>query len=242
MVIAGYAAAAVFIPYSIGWFVSMHVEVRKVIAPVIPGLEDVLRSHFGHDEYVPYQDLKNGVVANKKLDDEDSFDTRRQQEMIEAMNQEEVPVQVHVFNDGGMVTETRQMPGKTLATPDKLLPDAASSSAVALDFDDLPSSADSSFTDELSAQSEMVKEKLADQIYSSWYYQPPSDPQERKKAQQATVQDIEVSRLEYTIEQLQNELSSVNSVRDIDDMRDELAKMKSELRSLRWKRRLGVAN
>mmetsp|Transcript_2091 Transcript_2091/g.3312 ORF Transcript_2091/g.3312 Transcript_2091/m.3312 type:complete len:305 (+) Transcript_2091:186-1100(+) len=237
MVLAAYAAASVFIPYSIAWFLSMHVEVRQAIGS--PALDEMLRSHFGEDEHTSYQDLKNGVLPRKKLGDEDFFEARKQQKSIESLSGEEVPVEIHVYQDGGMVTTTAMLPGTKLATPDNLLSDG-NVGVVAVDFEDLPSDVETTLFDGLESESGFTTESLTQQTYSSWYYQPPSDPQERRKVQQASKQDIEVTRLEYTIQLLEREIVDVNSTRDIDDMKQELTNCRSELRNLRWKRRLGM--
>jgi hypothetical protein len=238
VILTGYAVAGIFIPYSIGWFLSMHANARRMAAKVIPGLETILRSHFGHEEYTPYQDLKDGTVPEKKLDDEDPFDLRRQQELIEALIQEETPVHIHISKDGGTVSKFSKFPGTTLATASRVAPEA-SDGEVALDFDDLPAEDDG--PSEQSSYLTVSPETLTDQVYSMWYFQPPQEPQDRQKLQQSTEHDIEISRLEYTIKNLEMELKDINSTRDIDEMQEELSKCRSELRNLRWKRRLGMS-
>jgi hypothetical protein len=239
MVLSAYAAAGVFIPYSFGWFLSMHADARRAVTSVVPGLEEVLRSHFGHAEYTSYQDIKDGVEPKMKLDDEDTFAVRRQQVFIEELNQDETPVQIHVFKDGGMVTTSASLKGTTLATSSDLLQEG-NGGTVAVDFDDLPSNETSLF-DDLATGLSLSADSLANHVYSTWYYQQPANSQERKNVQQASQQDIENTRLEYTIQKLEQDLTDINSTRDIDDMQQELAQCKAELRNLRWKRRLGMA-
>ena len=48
--------------------------------------------------------------------------------------------------------------------------------------------------------------------------------------------ELEVMRLEYVAATLEAELSSITSTRNIDDMQQELANAKSQLRRLRWKK------
>lgn len=237
MVLGGYAAGAIFIPYTIAWFLSMHVELRRVIGS--EGLNEMLRSHFGDDEHTSFQDLKNGVVPKKKLEDEEFSEVRQQQVTIEELNEEEVPVEIHVFQDGGTVTTTARFPGTKLATPEVLLSNGTEG-VVAVDFEDLPIDVETSISDDLETGSGFTTESLTQQTYSSWYYQPTNAPQEQKKVQQVSHQDIEISRLEYTIKQLEHDIVDTNSTRDIDDMKQELANSRTELRNLRWKRRLGM--
>ena len=111
---------------------------------------------------------------------------------------------------------------------------------VAVDFDDLPSNETSLF-DDLATGLSLSADSLANHVYSTWYYQQPANSQEQKNVQQASQQDIENTRLEYTIQKLEQDLIDINSTRDIDDMQQELAQCKAELRNLRWKRRLGMA-
>ena len=75
--------------------------------------------------------------------------------------------------------------------------------------------------------------------FSSWYYH--SAPLQLPEMKQTSKHDIEILRLEHTIDQLQKELQNPStSARSIDDMNEELSKAKGQLRSLKWKRRLGM--
>lgn len=237
MILAGYAFASVFIPYSFAWYLSMDKRVRLIVESVVPGAEEILRSHFGHSEYTSYQDLKEGVEPKKKLDDEDPFLLRKQQEFIEELSKEDTPVQIYVIRGGDIVSTKATFKGDMLATSNNLMPEGHDGT-VAIDFDDLPSK-EPTLVDEMASAFAQSSGAVANHVYSHWFYQPPSDPQERRKLQQSSLQDIEVSRLEYTIKKLEEELNDTNSTRDIDEMRQELAECKKELRSLRWKQRLG---
>lgn len=239
MIIAGYALASIFVPYSFAWYLSMDARIRHLVTSAVPGFEDILRSHFGHEEQTPYQDLKEGIKPKKKLDDEDTFIVRRQQEVIEDLTNEVIPVKVFLFNGGSMISTEATFKGTTLATSSNLLP-KGSDGTVAVEFDDLPVH-EVTVLDEIAAGFQTYSDSRADHIYSYWFYQPPTNPQEKRKTQQSSVQDIEITRLEYMIKTLEGDLKDVNSTRDIDDMQLELARCKSELRSLRWKKRLGWA-
>jgi hypothetical protein len=238
IVLSAYAFAGVFIPYSFAWYLSMDERLRRVVTSVFPGSEDILRSHFGHDEYTSYQDLKEGVEPKKKLDDEDPFVIRKQQELIDQLNKEETPVQIYVIRGGDIVSMRATFNGDLLATSQNLMP-AGHDGRVAIDFDDLPSE-EPTLVDDLATGFSQSSTSLANHVYSYWFYQPPSDPQELRKVQQSSLHDIEVSRLEYTIKKLEEELNDINSTRDIDEMRQELAQCKKELRNMRWKKRLGL--
>lgn len=239
MIITGYALASIFIPYSFAWYLSMDARIRHLVTSVVPGMEDILRSHFGHEEHTPYQDLKEGIQPKKKLDDEDSFAVRHQQEVIEELGNEVIPVKVFLFNGGSMTSTEATFKATTLATSSNLMPEGRDGT-VAVEFDDLPSNEETGL-DENANGFVTHSDSGANHIYSSWFYQPPTNPQERQKVRQSSLQDIEITRLEYMIKTLEGDLKDVNSTRDIDDMQQELARCKSELRSLRWKKRLGWA-
>ena len=237
MILTGYALASVFLPYSFAWYLSMDAQTRQVVTSVVPGLEDILRSHFGHEEHTPYQDLKQGIEPKKKLDDEDTFAVRCQQKEIEELKSEAIPVKVFVFSGGHMISTEATLKGTTLATSTNLLPEGRDGT-VAVEFDDLPSK-EPTVLDEIATGFPTFSDSRASHIYSYWFYQPPANPQESRKVQQSSLKDIEITRLEYMIKMLEGDLKDINSTRDIDDMQFELARCKSELRSLRWKKRLG---
>eukprot|EP00547_Thalassionema_nitzschioides_P018190 CAMPEP_0194241614 /NCGR_PEP_ID=MMETSP0158-20130606/7426_1 /TAXON_ID=33649 /ORGANISM="Thalassionema nitzschioides, Strain L26-B" /LENGTH=263 /DNA_ID=CAMNT_0038976545 /DNA_START=133 /DNA_END=924 /DNA_ORIENTATION=- len=239
MVFAGYAAASIFIPYSIAWYLSMHKEAREVISNVIPGFEEALRSHFGVEEQISYQDAKNGARPNLKFIDEEEFSVRKQQKEVTRLVGEDVPIQIHVHKNGAFITDSTKLPGRTLAKAANLSESA--DSKIALDFDDLATNDTVASYDLMdSIHVESIEESSGNAVYSMWYYQPPNVAVEHQKLRNTSAQEIEMSRLEYTIESLEKELKDINSTRDLDDMRQELMKAKSELRSIRWKRRLGL--
>lgn len=241
MVLAGYAAASIFIPYSIAWYLSMNKEARQVISTVIPGFEDALRSHFGVEEQISYQDVKNGARPNLNFVDEEEFAVRNQQKEIAKLAEEDIPIQIHVYKDGASIINNTKFSGSTLSRSADLQESA--DSTIALDFDDLTSkNTMTSYNLMDSIPIESTEDPSRNVIYSTWYYQPPNVPVERKKIQNASSQDIEMSRLEYTITSLEKELQDINSTRDLDDMRQELMKAKSDLRTIRWKRRLGLSD
>jgi hypothetical protein len=93
-------------------------------------------------------------------------------------------------------------------------------------------------------------------IFSSWHYQPPANVPETSSSSggnkgnsnkgsnnnkgnsnssaNVTMDDIERSRLEYTVSELQRQLKDPNCLRSVDDMMDELKVAKAELSKLKW--------
>jgi hypothetical protein len=74
------------------------------------------------------------------------------------------------------------------------------------------------------------------QVFSTWHYfqtPPPS------RIQGPSDFEVQVSRVEYQIAQLERDLKDPNCHRDIDDMQQELKSAKDELSRLKWKRWLG---
>jgi hypothetical protein len=94
-------------------------------------------------------------------------------------------------------------------------------------------------------------------IFSSWHYQPPanvpdtsgsgsgsgnkgnnnskgSSSNNHTSSSSMTMDDIERSRLEYTVAELQRQLKDPNCLRSVDDMMDELKVAKAELSRLKW--------
>jgi hypothetical protein len=92
-------------------------------------------------------------------------------------------------------------------------------------------------------------------IFSSWHYQPPanvpdsggnnnkgsnnnannsSSNNNNNTSSSVSMDDIERSRLEYTIAQLQHNLKDPNCLRSVDDMMDELKEAKADLSRLKW--------
>ena len=52
--------------------------------------------------------------------------------------------------------------------------------------------------------------------------------------------DMKEAALQYEIDRLQAQVKDRTTMRDLDDITQELKQAKSELRSLRWKKRLRV--
>ena len=82
------------------------------------------------------------------------------------------------------------------------------------------------------------------QVFSSWFYVPTQQQQQQQQQQNQQNRDIDmdISRLEYTVQELEKNLKDPTCTRDMDEMSSELRKAKRELSSLRWKRRLGFSS
>jgi hypothetical protein len=241
VILTGYVVASIVVPYSIGWYLSMNASIRKIVESYIPGFEDILRSHFGHEEYVPYQDRREGLLKlpPRRLEDEFPTVVRKQQDIIETHLNSQISLKIHEIDSGQVISTTEvTLPGSMLATASQLLPNG-NSKDVAIDFlDDENVSQDTSYD-----ISPSMNSMFDTSIYSHWFYQPPkpttSNSESRKvSSRNTTVYDNDISRLEYLIQTLEHDIRDINSTRDIDDMQQELLRYKSELRSLRWKKRL----
>lgn len=88
--------------------------------------------------------------------------------------------------------------------------------------------------------SELIK---STNIYSKWHYQPsaPLSQQQTKVNQdyrKLSEEDMQVAELEFALSQLEKQLKDHTTMRSFDDIKDEIRQTKSELRKLKWKRRL----
>jgi hypothetical protein len=80
------------------------------------------------------------------------------------------------------------------------------------------------------------------QSFSTWYHvhQPEDQQASGKNSTSSTDTEIELSRLEYLIADLEKNLKDPTCTRDIDEMMAELRRTKRELSALKWRRRLGL--
>jgi hypothetical protein len=250
--IAGYAMAAVFVPYSIAWFAASNGPVRDLLSSVIPNLDEYLRHHFGHEEHDPhrllsYYERQQGEEPKYQLDGEPTFRERLQYEQAEALKRSQVKVRVRVDGDTDSLVETA-LPGSIPARSEAILKAIGKEgTSVALDFGNVISDSPEEEEDELtpdpptSTQDEFPLEHQT-YMYSMWHYLSPMQQlQQQEASPRMSSRDIDLSRLEHEIQQLQDDLNDVNCIRDIDDMTRELKEKKSALRNLRWKRRLGIS-
>ena len=88
-------------------------------------------------------------------------------------------------------------------------------------------------------------------IFSAWHHvvmmAQPTDNKDRSSSKGSGIgnnvmsrDELRMSQLEYEIELLQKQLKDHTTMRDLDDIQQELKQAKSELGKLKWKRRLRV--
>jgi hypothetical protein len=168
---------------------------------------------------------------------------------------------------GGLKANEKTLIG-LLKGSSKVSVDPSSSTTVAIDFDDdynnsdpnslynegfqttpntlamsQPSSEGTSY--EMAPASENAAAPLLQktQSFSTWYHVPTQGGQQASGSSGASSSndtEIEVSRLEYVIADLERNLKDHTCTRDIDEMMTELRRSKRELSALKWKRRLGL--
>jgi hypothetical protein len=252
------------------WFLSMHEPSRKTVDSVVPGVEQRLREYFGmvqHDG-IAYPDVVAGVVPIVyQLDGEPPLQERTQQGNIQQLLHADVPVTMTLDTNAGTVTKKVVLPGTVPVTPEALLATATSTTTttnrVAVDFEDVDPIVPTTVDDgtltmddsSLSNNNNNNNNPITQQhhTYSSWFYQAPAPPptsstsstttaSSRSSSSSTTMSnmELEICELEYTVATLEAELNNTSSTRNMDDMRQELAEAKSQLRSARWKKRFGL--
>jgi hypothetical protein len=190
---------------------------------------------------------------------EPGFVQRQQQRRVDELDQSDVKVTIRVFENSNGVTQSSQdfvqsIPARTLANAQNLwaavkgavqnAKDATTTVAVDFEDDDDTSSSDSSeitmqdYGQDASAGNPAKALLKKTQIFSSWLYVSPAQQQLQQEEKTSDV-DMTISRLEYTVAELQRSLKDPTCTRDMDEMADELRNAKKELSGLRWKRRLG---
>jgi hypothetical protein len=254
MQLAAYAAGAVFVPYSTVWLISSNPTLRELFKDILP--MDTIRGHFGEMEWdaQSYQDKLSGEAPDRgysRLPEEMPLAERRKQAKIEELNSAQVTVNVYLLDSSSSQTTIRS-PGSVPANPEKLLELLGSQvehakGSVAIDFEEdqdnnYSSNASDLYADDVN-QDFTLEDPTKDLLrqthtFSTWYYQRPV--QEEQQVGKVTDRDMEISRLEYTIDKLQKDRKDPASTRDMDDMAEELQQAKSSLSKLRWKRRLGM--
>ena len=79
-------------------------------------------------------------------------------------------------------------------------------------------------------------------IYSLWQYHPPKVDIDTatnvNPVLRMSSMDIELSRIQYEMDLLQQELQNQHQQRPIDDIQEEIRKLKSLKRQLQWKKYL----
>ena len=263
--IAGGVAACIFIPYTLVWMVTSNPTLRQFFGPFIP--LDRLRKHFGvlewdSQSYTDQQEEDEDASLLLPEDGfyqfpvEDSYLVRQQQETIEELENETITATIYLLGDP-QIQETKQVPASIKANPRTLaeLVGAAAASGpattecatrVAVEFianDSVQEERDSAVSglDMSPVENKPTRSLLQRMsVYSTWHYAPTfgteEDPGNPKN--KATEVDIDVLRLEYTVEKLEQDLRDPNCTRDRDEMQAELKQARRELSRRKWKRRL----
>lgn len=267
VLITGYSLAAVIIPYSLTWTITTNETLRTELFRRYPAVEPILRRHFGTLEWdhQPYVE----VVArheHEKIDahyymlkSELPFRQRIKEERIEANCLAPLKVRVCTYNDDGSLLDC-----SNVTTPDGTIParreslfqllgkpdvlDKQQHVVVTAEFEDDDVTTTTADLAEMESSSpsaagggggELLDHKLSlsqmTQVFSIWHYFQRSI----QRIQGPSDYEVEVSRIEYSIAKLENDLKDPNCHRDIDDMQNELRSAKKELRNLKWKRWLG---
>lgn len=248
---AGYTMAAIFIPYSIAWFLASNGSARALVVHSSQIMDDLLRHHFGEQEQDVnyYQTMHEGLEPHYQLDGEASYKERCQEEEIQALNSTDVKVRVRI-NGGDDFVDT-VVSGTTPARVQDILSaigkeslQTSNDTVVAIDFGRVVGDANETQDGQLTSEDTIVVSLEADtlitretNIYSLWQYITSTKQQEEKPRFSSS--DTEIARLEHEISQLQSDLRNVHCTRDRDDMERELRQCKSALRNLKWKRRFG---
>jgi len=259
----------VLIPYLAIWLITSNPTLRNVLGPFLP--MDKFRSHFGSLEwdvqsYVDEMETgeENEVVNVEyyQFPDEPSFRDRQQQKKIDALNETDVQVAIYVSDsDGHQSEELKTVPANVRANAKSVLElakgmtgessSSGSTVSVAVDFeDDEEKSSESSGlmaddmlldgSSELDSKATIHPLLKETQTFSSWFYVPQQQPTQEKAPSTPDI-DMDISRLEYTVSQLEKSLKDPTCTRDMDDMAAELRQAKRELSGLKWKRRLGFS-
>jgi hypothetical protein len=247
--IAGYVAAGIFIPYTTVWFIVSNPTLREMFQDILP--LDKLRKHFGEPEW----DAQGYVDQNSETLDtsyyhfplELSFKERQIEAAVKKRDAGDLTANLYLVGDHEL-QKTANVKGSTRANRDCLAELMGASSedraSVAVDFEEDSTEEDSSDFSSGSMEDLMPQEdpilhlKQRTHTFSSWYHiSNQNNQQEQPKMSQV---EVDVSRLEYTIADIENSLRDPNCTRDIDNMTTELREAKRELSKLKWKRRLGM--
>jgi hypothetical protein len=176
-----------------------------------------------------------------------SFKERQIEAAVKKRDAGDLTANLYLVGDHEL-QKTANVKGSTRANRDCLAELMGASSedraSVAVDFEEDSTEEDSSDFSSGSMEDLMPQEdpilhlKQRTHTFSSWYHiSNQNNQQEQPKMSQV---EVDVSRLEYTIADIENSLRDPNCTRDIDNMTTELREAKRELSKLKWKRRLGM--
>jgi hypothetical protein len=245
--IAGYVAGAIFIPYTAVWFILSNPTLREMFQNILP--LDQLRTHFGEVEwdaqsYADKEELLDTGYHHFPL--EWSFRDRKMEQEIKKRDATTLTANLYLLGNHEM-QQTKQVKASTMANRQNLqevfgLSSTDAKAPVAVDFQvDAPDEVDEfELTEDFLTQEDPTLQlRKHGHTFSSWYHV--SAPNQAQEQQPTMSQiDYEVSRLEYTIAELEKNLKDPNCTRDIDDLTTELRDAKRDVSKLKWKRRLGM--
>ena len=221
---------------------------------------------------VSYEDAQNDILQEEKaeipigyyqLNEEAPYRERQQEATLQQLEQEPVTLNIHLVGEETSSIHKTVQQGTAKANFDTLRDLAGtqenSHQALAVDFED--STASSSDTTSMNgSETEQESSSFAAQdnspadpllhqthTFSTWYYARPAaatdqDPGSKASKNNNADDEINIMRLEHTIEELNKSLKDPMGTRDIDDMTAELKQAKKDLSRLKWKRRLGICN
>ena len=201
-------------------------------------------------------------IGYYQLNEEAPYRERQQDATLQQLEQEPVTMNIHlVGEETSSILKTVQQ-GTAKANFDTLrdlagTQDSSRHQALAVDFEDSTSfssdttSMNGSETEQESSSFAAQENGPADPLlhqshtFSTWYYARPAastdqDPGSKVSKNNNADDEINIMRLEHTIEELNKSLKDPMGTRDIDDMTAELKQAKKDLSRLKWKRRLGM--
>jgi hypothetical protein len=255
VVYGAYAAMALFLPYTAAWFLSTNERLRRRVLPdraAAPLLES-MRHHFGVPDWQCLSEPETLVVhpMPHKFVDEPTARLRQQQAWIQRYCAEgTVWVQITSRGAEGIAPVppvVLELPASTRASPAalaKVVP-VVMRPPLALDCVDLSDETEpeNSKSEEVAASPDRTPMVPILSIYSLWHYQaplsaPPSEPSAAAASgSRWSPGALELSRVNYEIDQLQAELQQASqSHRSIDDLQAELARWQRARRRLQWRR------
>jgi len=260
--LAGYAAATIFIPYSLLWFALSNPTARQQLEAIAPDLVDNprIRQHFGELEWdvQAYGDKDDELIPQYyQYPGEVGWREREKEVNAQERNKGEVEANLYLQYGGTSSVETKKVASSILANPESLKQAFGvsddSDARVALDFPSDDVSTEVTSDGELTLSDQLSTDFVEDDpsrflrrerhTFSSWHYVPSLSAEEKKvqeKNQRMSELDVDIARLEYTIDELERDLKDPNCTKDRDTMNEDRSKARSELRKLKWRRRLGM--
>ncbi|GAX09659.1 hypothetical protein FisN_19Lh124 [Fistulifera solaris] len=255
-----YVSAGTLIPYFGLWFVSSNTTLRDMLLPVndeSSAFMKWVRAHYGQED-VHAASYCDNTEKEYRLLDELSAAERAQEQQKQKMDQQKIHVNVGFVTEHmgayHLATEMKEhtLPGSLLANAetikdtlmgirkDDALEIMTGSPVVTFVDDDAADESSSNVSDTIIEASLMKPNDPLFQTHyamSSWQVVDPAMIPEKQKNPSATTswEEIERQRLEYELLQLQDEIRK-GSTRSVDDVREELNRVQTELRRRSWKR------